>query len=168
MNRIKETLKKRGVILILRGAVLAMWLFVLVVCVFGVIPLSNEWAQDFPDIAYLQYPIVVGVYVSAIFFFVALFQAMKLLSYIDHGKAFSELSVQALKYIKYCAIVIWALYSLNMFVVYRMTQQMDAPGFMFIGMIIPFASFVIAVFASLLQKILHDAIVLKSENDLTV
>ncbi len=168
MDKIEEILKKRGSTLILRAAVFAMWLFVLVVCIFGVIPLSNNWAQEFPAIAYLQYPIVVGVYLSALFFFIALFQAMKLLNYIDHGKAFSELSVRALKYIKYCAVIIWALYSLNMFVVYHMTQEMDAPGFMFIGMIIPFASFVIAVFASLLQKILHDAIALKSENDLTV
>ena len=159
---------KRGSTLILRGAVLAMGLFVLVVCVFGVIPLSNGWAEEFPGIAYLQYPIVVGVYISAVFFFAALFQAMKLLSYIDHGKAFSELSVRALKYIKYYAIVIWVLYSLNMYVVYYMAQRMDAPGFMFVGMVIPFASFIVAVFASLLQKILHDAIALKSENDLTV
>lgn len=159
---------KLGTTLILRGAILAMWLFVLVVCIFGVVPLSNGWAQEFSGIAYLQYPMVIGVYISALFFFAALFQAMKLLSYIDHGKAFSELSVRSLKYIKYCAIVIWLLYSLNMFVVYYMAQHMDAPGFMFVGMVIPFTSFIVAVFASLLQKILHDAIALKSENDLTV
>ncbi|WP_219914085.1 DUF2975 domain-containing protein, partial [Bacillus paranthracis] len=37
-----------------------------------------------------------------------------------------------------------------------------------IGMIIIFASMVIAVFAAVLQRLLKDAIDIKSENDLTV
>ena len=41
------------------------------------------------------------MYVAAIPFFVALYQAFKLLSYIDKNQAFSELSVKALKKIKY-------------------------------------------------------------------
>ena len=50
------------------------------------------------------------MYVSVIPFFVALYQAFKLLSYIDKNQAFSELSVKALKNIKYCAITISILY----------------------------------------------------------
>lgn len=159
---------KRATTHILRGAIIAMGLFVLMLCFFAVVPLSNEWAADYPSISYLQYPIVIGVYVTAIFFFIALYWAMKLLSYIDHGEAFSDLSVRALRHIKYCAIVIALLHLLNLFAVYRMAQILDAPGLMFIDMIIPFASFVVAGLASLLQKILHDAILIKSENDLTV
>ncbi|MGO4375941.1 DUF2975 domain-containing protein, partial [Paenibacillus sp. MCAF20] len=44
----------------------------------------------------------------------------------------------------------------------------DAPGIILVGMVLIFASLVIAVFAAVLQKLLKEAIDIKSENDLTV
>ncbi|MED4598856.1 DUF2975 domain-containing protein, partial [Bacillus subtilis] len=41
-------------------------------------------------------------------------------------------------------------------------------GIIVIGLVIIFASMVIAVFAAVLQKLLKEAIDIKSENDLTV
>lgn len=49
-----------------------------------------------------------------------------------------------------------------------MAERDDAPGIIVIGLIIIFASMVIAVFAAVLQKLLKEAIAIKSENDLTV
>jgi hypothetical protein len=43
-----------------------------------------------------------------------------------------------------------------------------APGGIVIGLVIIFASIVIAVFAAVLQKLLRNAIDIKSENDLTI
>ncbi len=51
---------------------------------------------------------------------------------------------------------------------YLVAERDDAPGIIIIGMIIIFASMVIAVFAAVLQRLLKDAIDIKSENDLTV
>ena len=108
------------------------------------------------------------MYVSAIPFYFALYQAFKLLSYIDKNKAFSELSVKALKNIKYCAITISSLYVVVMPLFYLIAELDDAPGLILIGMVIIFASMVIAVFAAVLQRLLQEAIDIKSENDLTV
>ncbi|MGV2643750.1 DUF2975 domain-containing protein, partial [Clostridium perfringens] len=47
-------------------------------------------------------------------------------------------------------------------------EKDDAPGIILIGMALIFASIVIAVFAAVLQKLLQEAIDIKSENDLTV
>jgi hypothetical protein len=44
----------------------------------------------------------------------------------------------------------------------------DPPGATAIGLVIIVASCVIAVFAAVLQKLLQNAIEIKSENDLTV
>ena len=44
----------------------------------------------------------------------------------------------------------------------------DAPGVVIVGMISIFAPMVIAVFAAVLQRLLQEAITIKSENDLTV
>jgi hypothetical protein len=108
------------------------------------------------------------MYISAVPFYFALYQAFKLLCYIDKNKAFSQISVKALKNIKYCAITISALYLVIMPFVYLVAEKDDAPGLIIIGMVPIFASMVIAVFAAVLQKLLKEAIDIKSENDLTV
>ena len=79
-----------------------------------------------------------------------------------------ELSVKALKKIKYCAITISSLHVLVLPLFYLFAEKDDAPGVIFVGLVVPFASMVIAVFAAVLQKLLKDAIDIKSENDLTV
>jgi hypothetical protein len=44
----------------------------------------------------------------------------------------------------------------------------DAPGVVAIGLVIIFASAIVAVFAAVLQKLVQNAVNIKSENDLTV
>ncbi len=113
-------------------------------------------------------PILLGMYVPAIPFFIALYQAWKLLNYIDQNQAFSTLSVATLKNIKYCGIAIAMLYGAGMPWIVRVADKDDAPGVVAIGLVIIFASIVIAAFAAVLKKILQDALELKSENELTV
>lgn len=140
----------------------------LAVCIYGFSrfdPNSPYWAL--PELENLQYPLLVGMYLAMIPFFVALYQALKLLNYIDKNQAFSESAVKSLKTIKYCAIIIIILFVFELPVLYMLTAVDDTPGIL-IGMVVIFASLVIAVFAATLQKLLHNAIELKSENDLTV
>lgn len=135
---------------------------------FLVPKVANYSAELFPNIAYIKYLVFIYLYVTAIPFYFALYQAFKLLSYIDKNKAFSGLSVRALKNIKYCAVTISIFYAAGMPVFYLMAEIDDAPGIIVIGLVIIFASMVIAVFAAVLQKLLKEAIDIKSENDLTV
>ena len=157
---------ERGSTIFLKVAVFLIGTPVLALCIFGLTWLANNPAS--PDYAYMLYPILIGMYVSVIPFFVALYQAFKLLSYIDKKQAFSELSVTALKNIKFCAMTISGLYVVIIPFVYLLALQDDAPGLIVIGMVPTFASLVIAVFGAVLQKLLKDAIDIKSENDLTV
>ncbi|MFJ8459400.1 DUF2975 domain-containing protein [Lysinibacillus xylanilyticus] len=154
--------------LLLKMAVFLIGIPVLALCIFWLPWFANEAAEHYPKLAYLQYPTLIGVYMTAIAFFVALYMALRLLSYIDKNEAFSDLSVRALKNIKYCAIIISGMYVIGMPLFYLMADLDDAPGIIVIGMVIIFASFVIAVFAAVLQKLLKNAIDIKSENDLTV
>src|SRR3989344_894837 len=50
-------------------------------------------------------PFIVYMYLASIAFFVALYQAFKLLGYIGQNEVFSLSSVKALRTIKYCAII---------------------------------------------------------------
>jgi hypothetical protein len=157
---------KRGSTLFLRMAVFLIGTTVLALCIFGLPWLVSNPVN--PDYAHILYPILIGMYGSVIPFFVALYQAFKLLSYIDKSQAFSELSVKALKNIKRCAMTISGLYVVILPFVYFVAELDDAPGLIIIGMVPTFASMVIAVFAAVLQKLLKNAIEIKSENDLTI
>jgi hypothetical protein len=157
---------KRGSTLFLKLALFLIGTPVLALGAFGLPWLVKNPFN--PDYAHILYPIVIGMYVSAIPFFVALFQALKLLSYIDKNEAFSLISVKALKNIKFCAMAFSGLYVVIIPFVYMVAELDDAPGLIIIGMVPIFASMVIAVFAAVLQRLLQEAIDIKSENDLTV
>lgn len=157
---------KRGSTIFLKIAVFLIGSPVLALGIFGLYWLPNNPVN--PDYAHILYPIVIGMYVSVIPFFVALYHAFKLLSYIDKNQAFSELSVKSLKNIKFCAMTISGLYVVILPFVFLVAELDDAPGLIIVGMIPVFASMVIAVFAAVLQKLLKEAIDIKSENDLIV
>ncbi|MBY0147467.1 DUF2975 domain-containing protein [Neobacillus niacini] len=157
---------KRGTTLFLKMAVILIGIPVLALGIFGVTWLTKNPAN--PEYAHILYPIVIGMYVSVIPFFGALVQAFKLLGYIDRNQAFSELSVKALKNIKFCAITISVVYAIVLPFVFMVAELDDAPGLVIVGMVPIFASMVIAVFAAVLQRLLQEAIDIKSENDLTV
>ena len=159
---------KQGTTLFLKIAVILLGIPVLALCIFLVPEIANFIAELYPESAYLKYLVFIDLYATVIPFYFALYQAFKLLSYIDKSKAFSELSVSALKKIKSCAFSISILYVVGMPLFYLIAEMDDAPGIILIGMVMIFASFVVAVFAAVLQKLLKEAIDIKSENDLTI
>lgn len=143
----------------------------LVVLVLGLVPILFA-AFTLRDLIYGDLDgysfIVAGMYLSAIPFWIALYQAAKLLGYIDRNEAFSTLSVNSLKYIKYCGLTISGMYTAGLPLLFDVADKDDAPGVLAIGLVVIGASFVVAMFAAVLQKLLQNAIDIKSENDLTV
>lgn len=156
---------KRGSTLILQAAVVVLGLFVLGICVI-LLPLLIKEELLHNDFDYG--PIMLGLYVTAIPFFFALFQTIKLIRYIEQSKPFSELSIRALNKIKYCALAISGMFSLGLPYIFHVAQQDDAPGLVLMTLIIVGTSFVIATSAAVLQKLVQGALDIKSENDLTV
>lgn len=155
---------KQGSTLFLKGVVVLIGAVVLAVCLFALpMLIKSELKGDFD-----YGPIFLGLYVTAVPFFFALNEALKLLSYIDKNTAFSPLSVRALKNIKYSAITISAMFSAGMPYIFYVADRDDAPGLAALGFVIIFASIVIATFAAVLQKLLENAAEIKSENDLVV
>ncbi|EJQ37562.1 hypothetical protein IEE_05121 [Bacillus cereus BAG5X1-1] len=153
--------------LFLKIAVFMIGLPVFALCIFLVPHMANFAAKLYPNIAPMKYLVFIVIYGAAIPFYCALYQAFNLLRYIDENKAFSELSVKVLKNIKCCAITISGLYVLGLPLFHFIAKKVDPPiGLM--GIIIIFASLVIAVFTAILQRLLQAAINIKSENDLTV
>lgn len=152
---------KRGSTMFLKAAIILMGLAVFSMCLFLVYTISTQGVGDY-------FPIVIGMCVSAVPFFYALYQGLQLLNYIDANRAFSNASARALLRIQYCASAISSLYVVGMPVIYTVADRDDAPGVVAMGLVIIFASVVIAVFAALLHKLVRAAIDIQSENDLTV
>ena len=157
---------ERVTTLFLKATVILIGILALVVCDLGLPAVGREALKAFTD--YAVYSIIGVYYLSALPVFAALYQALKLLSYIDKNIAFSELSIRALKTITYSAVAISQLNVISLPFMLLIAHEDDAPGLIVIGIIIVFASLVIAVFAAVLQKLLKNAIEKKSENDLTV
>jgi len=153
--------------LFLKITICIIGLLVLALCIFLVPHIANFAAKMYPTIALMNILVFIVMYGAAVPFYFALYQAFTLLQYIDKNTAFSELSVKALKNIKYCAIIISGLYVAGLPLFHFITKGMDPP-FGLMQLIIIFASLVMAVFAAILQQLLKEAINLKSENDLTV
>jgi hypothetical protein len=151
---------KRGSTTLLRLAVVVMGLVVLLLCILSVPAVFDE----VPGIGHL----LPGAYLAAIPFFYALHQTLKLLNYIDKNRAFSVATIAALKKIKYCALIISGIYTILLPFLFQVADKDDAPGLFALGLILVGAPFVIATSAGVLQKLVQNAVDIKSENDLTV
>lgn len=118
---------------------------------------------------YFDDPFLAYAYTGSIAFFVALYQAFKLLGYIGQNKVFSPNSVRTLRTIKYCALIIAGFVTgaeAYFFIAVRGTD--DIAGGVMMGLVIIFISIVVATAAAVFEKTLQSAVDIKSENDLTV
>jgi hypothetical protein len=152
----------RGSTVFLRGVIVLIGAFILGLCAF-VLP-----AGLLSDQTGYYRPILAGLYVPAVPFFYALYQSLRLLGLIDKNQAFTQASVSAFQWIKLSALTICGLFAVGMPYIFYAADMDDAPGVVAIGLIIIFASFVIATFAAVLEKLVHNAVDIKTEHDLTV
>src|SRR5688572_3266579 len=137
---------KQGSTLFLRIVIALIGIAVAALCIF-VLPAGfrSDEAGDYR-------PILLGMYVPALPFFIALYQGFKLLNYIDKNNVFSELSIKALRIIKYCGFAICALYTLGMPYIFYVADKDDAPGVTLIGFVFIFGSLVVGTAAAVFKN----------------
>jgi hypothetical protein len=128
----------------------------------------NKNATNFE--IYFQDPFLALVYAGSIPFFMALYQAIRALGYVGRNEVFSPEVVRALRTIKYCALAIIGFVVVEEIVILLMNNRdLENPGApIFLGFLISFPAIVVAAAAAMFERILQNAVDLKSENDLTV
>jgi hypothetical protein len=116
---------------------------------------------------YLRDPFVLFVYVGSIPFFIALFQAFKLLGYVgsDQG-AFSARSVRAARLIRECARVTIGFVAVGVVVLMFVGDERTLA--LFLGLLPTFGLLTLCASAALLERLLQRAVDLQTDNDLTV
>jgi len=131
--------------------------------------LEGRNAHATPFEIYFKDPFLAYAYTASIAFFVALYQAFKLLGYIRANQVFSLRAVKALRAIKYCALTLVAfIVGAEAFFLIVQRGKEDIAGGVMIGLIMMFISVVVATAAAVFEKLLQSAVEIKSENDLTV
>ncbi len=114
-------------------------------------------------------PFIIYIYIGSTPFFVGLYQAFKLLNLIDSNKAFSQAAVNSLKSMKFASLsLIGFIVAAILYIRFMATGDDDPAGPTMIGILVSFAAAIIATAAAVFQKLLQNAVDLKSENDLTV
>lgn len=116
---------------------------------------------------YFKDPFLAYAYVASIPFFVGLYQAFKVLGSAGRNEQFSASAVKSVRTIKYCAIALIG-FVVGGEVFIFLGESDDRAGGVFMGGLIFFASIVVASATAVLERILQNALDMKSENDLTV
>lgn len=158
---------KRISIIFLQTVIVLIGIIALVIMIR--LPLTEGRAKNLDLFNIYFDPFILYGYASSIAFFIALYKAFKLLGYIGQNKVFSSNSVEALKSIKYCAIVLSVLIvAAGLYIRISHNKEDDPAGFLAICIVTTFVSIVVATAAAIFEKILQNAIDMKSENDLTI
>lgn len=132
-------------------------------------PLAEGRAINLDLFSIYSDPFILYCYGTSIAFFVALHNAFKLLGYIRKDNVFSTNSLKALKNIRRCAILIGILIvAAGIYIKFNHHEDDDPAGFLSICSITTFAAIVVAAAVAIFEKLLKNAIDIKSENDLTV
>jgi DUF2975 family protein len=158
---------KRVSIVFLQAVIVLIGIVALVILIW--FPLTEGRAANLDLFSIYFDKFILYAYAASIAFFVALYKAFKLLGYIGQNKVFSSNSVKALKSIKYCAIVLSILIVMaGVYIRIFHSKEDDPAGFLAMCMLTTFVSIVVATAAAIFEKILQNAIDMKSENDLTI
>ena len=116
----------------------------------------NAHATNFE--IYFKDPFLALVYAGSILFFVALYQAFKVLGYAGQNKVFSPEAVKALRTIKYCALAIIGFVVVEEIFIMLNHGNDDPAGGVFMGILITFGSIVVATAAAVFERILQSAV----------
>ncbi len=116
---------------------------------------------------YFNDPFLAYAYIGSIAFFVALYQAFKVLGFAGQNKIFSPAAVKALRTVKQCAFIIIGFVA-GAEIIILFSDSDDRAGGVAMGIVISFGSVIIATAAAVFERVLQKAVDMKSENDLTV
>ena len=115
-------------------------------------------ARATPFEIYFRDPFLAYAYVASIPFFVALYQAFKLLGDVGANQIFSQASITAMRIIRFCALAIVGFVVAGESIFILFNDSDDRAGGVVIGVVIAFGSLAVAAAAAMFEGILRDAV----------
>lgn len=158
---------KKTSILFLQGVVVLIGILALFLLIR--FPMMEGRAQNLDLFSIYSDPFILYGYASSIAFFIALYKAFRLLGYIAQEKLFSTASIKTLRSIRYCAIASGILIVLaGLYIMIFHHKDDDPAGFLGMCILTTFICIAVATAIAVLERILQNAVDMKSENDLTI
>jgi hypothetical protein len=131
-------------------------------------PQTEGRAANLDIISIYTDPLIIYAYIASIPFFIGLYQAFRLLNFIEARQAFSQAAVDTLRNMKIASLSLIGLIALGVLYIRFFAHGDDAAGPTMLGICMALAFGVIATAAGVFQKLFQNAVDIKSENDLTV
>jgi len=158
---------KRISIIFLQAVIVLIGIVALIILIQ--FPLTEGRARNLGMFSIYADPFILYGYASSIAFFVGLYEAFKLLANIKQNQLFSQNSVRTLKSMKYCTIILGSLIAVaGLFIMIFHNKDDDPAGFLAMCIITTFIATAIATALAVLERILQNAVDMKTENDLTI
>jgi hypothetical protein len=110
---------------------------------------------------------VVYAFVGSVPFFAVLYHAFKVLGYVRQNKTFSQATVKSLRIIKYSALALIGFVVVSVIFMIGGDREDRAAG-LFMRILVSFPAIIVATTAAISERILQNAVDIKTENELTV
>ena len=158
-----DTMKRSSIFL----QVVVVVIGIMALAILILFPLTEGRAANLDLFSIYLDPFILYGYVASIAFFIALYNAFKLLGYIGQNKVLSSNSVKSLKIIKYCAIILSiSIVLAGLFIKLFHNKEDDPAGFIAICIVTTFVSIVVTTAAAIFEKLLQNALEQKAVNEL--
>ena len=123
-------------------------------CAFVLPSIANDVVKHSPEVTHLKYPILFGMYATAIPFFYAIYATIGIIFTAEKDSIYAEEIKQYLTQISYCAAVIILLYIAG-FTILVVSKALP-PIVAILGVIIIIISSIVATAASFIRGVLTD------------
>lgn len=153
MKHISTTFLKVAIVLI-GGAVLSGLIF---------FPQTEGRAKNLDLISIYLDPFILYIYIASLVFFAALFQALKILGFIENNSIFSPAAVHAVRHIRYCGLAtIGFIVGAQVFIMF--TGEEDKAGPIALGFYITFLTLMVIASVDIFEKLLQKGIAQSKKN----
>lgn len=149
------------------------WLMVIIAgCTFilsiTLLPELASWsAWRFPEIAYLQYPMLVFLWTTSIGFYYIVLLALNVCSNATSGKGFTVTTAKLFDRIALMALVELVAYMIGFIAVAICTMRAH-PSFVFVLFLIAFVCLIVFGFCKVMKHLLLRVIEIKEEGEYTI
>lgn len=106
---------------------------------------------------YFHDPFLAYAYFASIPFFMALYQAIRILGYVARSRALSPATLKSLRVIRFCALALIGFAALGEIFIF-LSDSDDRAGGVFIGVLIVFGSAVVTAGAVTLERVVREAL----------
>ncbi len=139
---------------VLSGLLIFIGLIIFLMCVFVLPSIAADVVRHSPEVAHLQYPILLGMYATAIPFFYAIYASIGIIFIAERKSIYAGEIKHYLKQISYCAVTIISLYIFG-FTILDVSNALP-PIVAVLGIVIIVVSSIVATGALFIRKVLKE------------